>query len=104
MPCPEEAVLRGRLGAHSRLATHDGRELTAAARQAFLDRFLDKVDPDQVLPPAERRRRAKHALKAHMTRLALRGAEQRRRRAEAAEEAELAALLERALEADGGGR
>lgn len=89
-----EAALRGEIGVHARLAKHDGRDLTAAARQAFLDRFRDEVDPDRSLAPAERERRAKHALKAHMSRLALRSAQERRKRAEQAEDADLATLAE----------
>ena len=71
--------LRGRLGAHTLHATHDSRELTARARTAFLARFEREVDPDGVLPPDERARRADHARRAYMTRLALRSAEVRRR-------------------------
>jgi hypothetical protein len=44
---------------------------TAAARKAFADRFEREVDPDGVLSPAERARRAESARKAHFTRLAL---------------------------------
>jgi len=61
---------------HSRI---DSTEHTAQAREAFLRRFLDQVDPDRVLPEQERRRRADLALKAHMTGLALRSARARRK-------------------------
>lgn len=67
-----EASLRGRLAAHSRWATvEDRRAATAKARKAFLDRFERQVDPDGVLEPAERARRAESARKAHFTRMAL---------------------------------
>jgi hypothetical protein len=61
-------------------ARHDSRAVTAKARQAFLDRFEHQVDPDGVLPVTERRRRAEHAKREHMLRLALRSAQVRRRR------------------------
>jgi hypothetical protein len=72
-------TLRARLGAHALHSKYDSRELTAAARAKFLERFLDEVDKDRQLPEAERLRRAEHALRAHMTRLAMRSAKARRR-------------------------
>lgn len=57
----------GRLGAASLHA--QGKTNTRPATQAFLARFEREVDPDGVLPPAVRAKRAQHALKAHMTRL-----------------------------------
>ncbi|MCB1006990.1 MAG: hypothetical protein KDB35_22595 [Acidimicrobiales bacterium] len=53
---------------------------TAKARSAFLDRFEREVDPDGVLAPAERARRAHHARKAYFTRLAFKSAQARRAR------------------------
>jgi hypothetical protein len=50
--------------------TTDRNARTRPAREAFLHRFEREVDPDGVLPPAERSRRAQHALRAHMLRLA----------------------------------
>lgn len=44
---------------------------TALARKVFLSRFEREVDPDGVLEPQERARRAEHAKKAYFTRLAL---------------------------------
>jgi len=58
--------------------TADRRARTRPARQAFLSRFEREVDPDGKLPPAERRRRAQHALRAHMLRLAKRSVSARR--------------------------
>src|SRR5215217_7741773 len=66
---PEEMSRRGRIGAHRLHATHDSREITAPAREAFLARFEAEVDPDGVLHPEERQRRADHARKAHFARL-----------------------------------
>jgi hypothetical protein len=78
-----QRALAARVAAHSKWAVTDPIEGTAAARRAFLDRFEREVDPDGVLPPAERARRAEHARKAHMTRLALASAKARSRRAAA---------------------
>ena len=69
---------RARIGGYSLAATHDPREYTHAARQGFWRRFLDLVDPDRVLPAAERERRATAAMKAHMARLGLKSAQKRR--------------------------
>jgi hypothetical protein len=45
--------------------------------------FDDVVDPDHVLPPEERSRRAENARRAYMAKLALKSAKARRLRAEA---------------------
>jgi len=70
--------LRGKIGAAVLHSRYDASETTAKARQAFLDRFEREVDPDGVLPEAERCRRAGYARTAHFTRLALKSAESRR--------------------------
>ena len=77
---PRHHTLIGRIGAHSLHARYDPRETTRAARTAFLDKFEKDADPDGVLSPDERRRRATHLRKAHFTRLALKSARARRRR------------------------
>jgi hypothetical protein len=74
---PQERSTISSLGAHSLHAKYDSRELTKNARAKFLDRFLDQVDPDRILPEAERLRRAEHAKSAHCTRLALASAKAR---------------------------
>jgi hypothetical protein len=76
---PAERTLRARLAAHAGHA--QGKTNTEPARKAFKERFLDEVDPDRVLPEAERLRRAEHAYKAHMARLSLKAAQARRRAA-----------------------
>jgi hypothetical protein len=77
-----ERVLQARLAAHSLHArVSDPAAHTLPARQAFLDRFAVEVDPEGVLPPAERDRRAEHARRAYFTRLALRSAQSRRKKA-----------------------
>jgi hypothetical protein len=63
-------ALRGRIGAHVTHSRHDSREITAPAREAFLAKFEQEVDPDGSLPHEERRRRAEHARRAHMVRIA----------------------------------
>jgi hypothetical protein len=59
-------------------------------------KFEREVDPDGVLPPDERARRAEHKRRAYFQRLALKSAKARRAREVvaqgAAAEAELAAL------------
>ena len=80
---PERASLLGRVGAHNAHSRHDSRDLTANARAAFLETFLDQVDPNRELPEAERRRRAEHAKKAYFGKLALKSAQVRRATAEA---------------------
>jgi hypothetical protein len=72
---PSERSLRGRIGAYSLHA--QGRTNTGPARRKFMERFLREVDPDGVLPEAERRRRAEAAKKAHFARLALKSAKSR---------------------------
>lgn len=79
---PAEHSLASRLGAFQSWAhTEDRTARTAAARRAFLDKFEKLADPDGVLLPVERARRAESLRKAHYARLALRSAQARRRRA-----------------------
>jgi hypothetical protein len=68
---PEQRTMRARLAAHVLHSKRDPKETTQPARTAFLSGFERQVDPDGVLPPEERARRAESALKAHMTKLAL---------------------------------
>ena len=69
-----------RIGAHALHASHDSKELTKAARDAFLERFAREIDPDGKLDPVERQRRATHARKAYMGKLALKSAQARAKR------------------------
>jgi hypothetical protein len=62
--------------------TPDPAARTAPARQAFRDQFEREVDPEGVLNPADRARRAEHARKAYFIRLALLSAQARRKKAE----------------------
>jgi hypothetical protein len=80
--------LIARLAAHESWArTTDPSARTEPARRALLDRFERQVDPDGVLSPEERARRAGHARKAYFARLALRSAQARRRASGASDEA-----------------
>jgi hypothetical protein len=77
---PAERSLRARMAAHAMHARNDPEEITAKARAAFLDRFEREADPDGVLSPEERRRRAEHLRSAYFARLALAAARARRTR------------------------
>ncbi len=64
-------VLQARMAAHALHAkVEDPAAHTAPARKVFLSRFEREVDPDGVLEPQERARRAEHAKKAYFLRLA----------------------------------
>jgi hypothetical protein len=76
---PSERSQQARMAAHILHSKYDSRELTKAGRDKFMARFEDQVDPDRVLPKAERLRRAEHARKAYFTGLALKSARARRR-------------------------
>lgn len=76
---PEQRATRARIAAHTMHAA--GKTNTGPARRAFLERFEREVDPQGELSPAERARRAEHARKAHMHRLALAATKARRHRA-----------------------
>ena len=60
--------------------THDREARTRPARETFLRRFEKQVDPDDTLPPEERRQRAEHAKRAYMLQLAKRSATARKAR------------------------
>jgi hypothetical protein len=67
-----DRILRARMAAHLLHAQiSDPAEHTAPARAAFLSRFEREVDPDGILDPKERARRAEHAKKAYFLKLAL---------------------------------
>jgi hypothetical protein len=70
--------LRARQGGYSKAAQYDPREYTKPARDAFLARF-EPDDPEGLLSPEERRRRAIAARKAYMISLARKSAAARRR-------------------------
>jgi len=82
-----ERSLHARLAAYELHSQYDSRELTENARSAFLRRFEDEVDPNRELPEAERVRRAEAKRRAYFTKLALKSAQARRRRAEGVDDA-----------------
>lgn len=75
---PSEMALRGRIGASVLHATHDSRETTAAGRRVFLDRFEREVDPEGLLAPEERQKRAQAAKSAYFSRLSLKAVRARK--------------------------
>lgn len=67
-----------RLAAHSLHAKiSDPSAHTAPAREAFMRKFEREVDPDGLLDPDERDRRARAAMRAHMSRLRLKAMRKR---------------------------
>ena len=74
------ASIRGRIGGLSLAAQRDPYVYTANARSAFLSRFEREVDPDNVLLPKERARRAEAAKRAYFVRLSYLSAKARRGR------------------------
>lgn len=100
MSSPEERSHRARLAAHTLHAKRHSHDTTSAARAARLTKLRNAVDPDQTLDPEERDRRAHHLLRAEMARLALRSAQLRRERADAAANAVLNAELDHLLQAE----
>ena len=76
---PELRVMRARMAAHAQHS--QGKTNTGPARKAFNQKFLDEVDPERMLPEAERLRRAEHARKLHFQRLAYKSAKARARAA-----------------------
>lgn len=76
---PTERSLRARSAAYTRWANTDPAEASAAARRRIEDRFEREVDPDGVLEPSERTRRAQLAKRAYFAKLALKSSQARRK-------------------------
>jgi hypothetical protein len=75
---PAQRTLRARAAAyrlHSRGLTN-----TAPARQKFGERFEHEVDPDGILEPTERAKRAEYARRAYFAELAFKSAQARQKR------------------------
>jgi hypothetical protein len=84
VPKDPERVAIGRLGGLRTAQTNDPRSYTKAARQAFRDSFLLKVDPDgslRVSDPAEANRRAEAARRAFYAEMTLRRVQAQQKRA-----------------------
>lgn len=79
LPPREERALIATKAAHASWAKESNPSArTAAARAAADARFERQVDPEGVLPVAERHRRAQHARKAFYAGMALKSAQARR--------------------------
>lgn len=100
---PNLAALRsaaGRKGAATLLLTldADGRRAQTKAARAEMQRRLEvEVDPDGVLDPVERTRKAGELRKLRLAEMTLRSIQSRRRRRLEQEAAELDALVEAEL-------
>lgn len=78
---PAERVLHARVAAHTRWShTGDRVAATEPARRGLQARFERQVDPDGVLDPIERAKRAESARKAYFADLARKSAAARRKR------------------------
>lgn len=78
---PEQRALRASIAANTRWSQEDPKPALAKVREGYRGKWLDQVDPDRVLPEAERNRRADAAMRAHMQRMALKSAKARAQRA-----------------------
>ena len=88
MPAPTAAERRAwaSVAANERWAKEPDRAAaTQAARDAFIQKFYDQVDPDRALPPEERHKRAMAARSAFYARIRANGLKAKRLRAEADE-------------------
>jgi hypothetical protein len=74
---PAQRSQRARLAALVRWSKENPAANAARGQAGLLARFEREVDPDNVLPAAERTRRAEAARKAHMARLALKSSQAR---------------------------
>jgi hypothetical protein len=78
---PAERSLRSKMASHLSWAQTDDRTArTAPARAGFMARFEREVDPEGVLPPAERARRAEQLMRAHMAKLSLAASKAKRQK------------------------
>jgi hypothetical protein len=78
MLTPEQRRSRARLAALTQWSrTEDWSARTQTARDAFMRRFEDEVDPDRRLDPAQRAKMAEAARRAHFTRLGRQSAKAR---------------------------
>ena len=81
---PEQLRLRSELGnakRWSRVPYPERAASTAKARAALWDKYLRQVDPDGVLPEAERQALARQARRADMLAMALKASRNRSRKA-----------------------
>lgn len=77
---PAQRQLRASTAALTRWAwtnEDDRKAATQPGMNGLLEKFAKQIDPDGLLPPDERQRRAETLRKAHMRRLALRSSQKR---------------------------
>ena len=79
---PELSRLKHQISANSRWAKEDPKPNMIRARAGIMPKLEHEVDPEGVLPEAERRRQAESAYKVRMQRMALKSVEARKRRKE----------------------
>jgi len=77
---PEQRSQRSRIGGLTLHAGVDSAEHTKPARAAFLAKFEQQVDPEGLLTPQERQRRALLAKRAYFVQLAYRSSQVRAHR------------------------
>jgi len=76
---PADRSLRAKIAANTKWSTVlDRSEATQPARDAFLQRFENQVDPNNELPEGVRKRNAESARRAYFQRLAYESARVRR--------------------------
>jgi hypothetical protein len=78
---PEERTIAARIAANARWAREDPTVNAERGQRGLLARFEKEVDPNGVLDPAVRAKRAEHARRAHMLRLSLMARKTRTRKA-----------------------
>jgi len=89
---PEQRSMRSRIAGYAAAARHDGREMTALARQTYRDSFSSghacalcpRIDIPPGLPEAEVQRRVRALRAAHFGRLSLKSSIARAKRRKAA--------------------
>ena len=90
----EAAKSWGRIGGLTAWAQNDAETMTAGAHKGFRAKFEREVDPEGILPPAERAARAERARRAYMLTLAAKSAAVRRKKAAPVSETSGAATTE----------
>lgn len=79
---PEEVdrSLRAQIAANTRWAIEPNRtQAMAPARAAFVKKFEKQVDPDGTMDPVVRAERVDNLMRAHMLKVAMKGAQARRK-------------------------
>jgi hypothetical protein len=75
-----ERVRYSRFGSSTADSRYESQDLTEPGRRAFWIKFEREVDPEGILTPEERTRRADLARQAYFARLALKSAQARRKK------------------------